>query len=94
MPVYSLFYVQVWQVQWVRVRTRLPLLFIDKWEAVYILYSDNSNVEDPGDTNAVTGQSYRPKMEEKYSSNVLSGGKLGMVEVPNSRYVCEVNLVC
>uniref|UniRef100_A0A3B4TCE3 Zinc transporter n=1 Tax=Seriola dumerili TaxID=41447 RepID=A0A3B4TCE3_SERDU len=24
-------------------------------------------------------------MEEKYSSNVLSGGKLGMVEVPNSR---------
>lgn len=26
-------------------------------------------------------------MEEKYSSNVLSGGKLGMVEVPNSRYV-------
>ncbi|KAI4816410.1 hypothetical protein KUCAC02_008737 [Chaenocephalus aceratus] len=26
-------------------------------------------------------------MEDKYSSNVLSGGKLGMVEVPNSRYV-------
>lgn len=27
------------------------------------------------------------KMEEKYSSNVLSGGQLGMVEVPDSRYV-------
>lgn len=26
-------------------------------------------------------------MEEKYSSNVLSGGQLGMVEVPDSRYV-------
>ena len=29
-------------------------------------------------------------MEEKYSSNVLSGGKLGMVEVPDSRYVSVV----
>lgn len=25
------------------------------------------------------------KMEEKYSSNVLSGGQLGMVEVPSYR---------
>lgn len=31
-------------------------------------------------------------MDEKYSSNVLSGGKLGMVEVPNSRYVSVVHL--
>lgn len=30
------------------------------------------------------------KMEDKYSSNVLSGGKLGMVEVPNSRYECVI----
>lgn len=32
-------------------------------------------------------------MEDKYNSNVLSGGKLGMVEVPNSRYVPLLHLL-
>ena len=33
-------------------------------------------------------------MDEKYSSNVLSSGKLGMVEVPNARYVYDPAQTC
>lgn len=32
-------------------------------------------------------------MDEKYSSNVLSGGQLGMVEVPDSRFVLITDLI-
>ena len=58
---------------------------------LWVDFSADSDGSDSGDINTATGLKlvdFRcSNMEDKYSSNVLSGGKLGMVEVPNSRYV-------